>query len=256
MAPARYAKLDDASFDDESLEQQHQRPKPGCATACTRILSKIDFLRWPAVFMLLFGILICELSVLHRQPPSLQLSGEINDLVPNFSTEQKIFRADDRYASDHKTPSSINATKQSWIDLMPQGGGFLAVSSPTSHTLPPPMHFPQTGSSDIYALAVFHQLHCLMHISAFMDTLVMKLRNRDFALNEGEIGHNDHCFNYLRNALMCCGDTALEGQAQAEMFHGVAGTDGTGGMHVCRNYDQIVGWAEKMRVTDGKENLG
>lgn len=83
MAPARYAKLDDASFDDESLEQQHQRPKSVYATACSRVLGKIAFLRWPTVFILLFGILICELSVLHRQPPSLQLGGEINDLVPN-----------------------------------------------------------------------------------------------------------------------------------------------------------------------------
>jgi hypothetical protein len=60
---------------------------------------------------------------------------------------------------------------------------------------------------------------------------------------------------YIRNALMCCGDTTLEGQSQAKMFEHIAGTDGTGAVHVCRNYDEISTWAEKQRTTDGKEVL-
>lgn len=36
------------------------------------------------------------------------------------SMEKKIFRADDRYASDHLTLESINATKDHWKDLMPR----------------------------------------------------------------------------------------------------------------------------------------
>lgn len=118
------------------------------------------------------------------------------------------------------------------------------------------MYYPEhTGDDPIFAIAVFHELHCLMHMSFFIDKLTMKIRNRDFTLDEGELGHNDHCFNYLRNALMCCGDTTLEGQSQAEMFKDVAGTDGTGAVHVCRNYDEIFKWAEERRFTDSKESL-
>jgi hypothetical protein len=40
--------------------------------------------------------------------------------ICEVSLEQKIFRADDRYGSDHTTMESINATKQHWIDLMPR----------------------------------------------------------------------------------------------------------------------------------------
>lgn len=117
------------------------------------------------------------------------------------------------------------------------------------------MHFDNTGDKEVYSIAVFHEMHCLMHISAYIDKLVMQIRNKDFAIDEGAIGHNDHCFNYLRNALMCCGDTTLEGQSQANMFKHVSGTDGTGAVHMCRNYDEIYAYAERKRVVDAKENL-
>jgi hypothetical protein len=117
------------------------------------------------------------------------------------------------------------------------------------------MYFDYTGNKATYSIAVFHEMHCLMHISAYVDKLVMQIRNKDLMLDEGPIGHNDHCFNYLRNALMCCGDTTLEGQSQAKMFEDVPGTDGTGAVHVCRSYDEISAYADRKRVADGKENL-
>jgi hypothetical protein len=128
------------------------------------------------------------------------------------------------------------------------GSGFLDVPDYTSHTLPPPMHFPSLARKDVFSIAVFHELHCLMHISGVVDKLVMKVRNKDFSLNEGELGHNDHCFNYLRNALMCCDDTTLEGQAQTPELKDTVGTDGTGAMHFCRNYNEIVEWAEREKI--------
>ncbi|KAL7929242.1 hypothetical protein V8C35DRAFT_315892 [Trichoderma chlorosporum] len=42
-------------------------------------------------------------------------------------------------------------------------------------------------------------------------------------------GHIQHCFRYLRQSLMCCGDTALEGQIPNS---NISGTDGTGAVHV------------------------
>jgi hypothetical protein len=117
------------------------------------------------------------------------------------------------------------------------------------------MNFKEQGDKKMYSIAVFHEMHCLMHMSGYIDKLVMQIRNKDFTLDESAIGHNDHCFNYLRNALMCCGDTTLEGQSQAKMFEHVPGTDGTGAVHVCRNYDEISAYAEKKRLTDMKESL-
>lgn len=49
---------------------------------------------------------------------------------------------------------------------------------------------------------------------------------------------------------MCNADTTLEGQAQTEGWRDTPGTDGTGGVHVCRDYDEVVAWAEGRRLYD------
>ncbi|KAH7091928.1 hypothetical protein FB567DRAFT_226804 [Paraphoma chrysanthemicola] len=254
--PWHYAKIDSGNVghSDGMLEQQQKHTERG-RSKWLATLDRFGIVRWPLVLLFLFAILMCEISILQRQPKSLQIGGEINGLVPRFSQEQKIFREDSRYASDHMTMESINATKQHWKDLMPRGDGFLDVSDFNAYTLPPPMHYDTYPGKEVYAIAVYHQLHCLMHMSGYIDKLVMQIRNKDFTLDEGAIGHNDHCFNYLRNALMCCGDTTLEGQSQAKMFEHVAGTDGTGAVHMCRKYDEISAWATGKRLIAASEHL-
>lgn len=117
------------------------------------------------------------------------------------------------------------------------------------------MHFQEMPNKEVYAIAVFHEMHCLMRLSGFVDKLLMQIRNHDFTLDEAEVVHNDHCFNYLRNAVMCCGDTTLEGQSQAPMLKNVPGTDGTGAVHVCRHYDEITSWAGHNIITRSVESL-
>lgn len=58
--------------------------------------------------------------------------------------------------------------------------------------------------------------------------------------------HVYHCFDYLRQALMCAGDTSLEG---SDPYHEPGETAGYGTTHVCKDYSQIVegakrSWAE------------
>lgn len=65
--------------------------------------------------------------------------------------------------------------------------------------------------------------------------------------------HIDHCFRYLRQALVCCGDTALEGRNpgfDASDPDTAPVADGTGAVHVCRDYERIRRWAEERRVDD------
>lgn len=115
------------------------------------------------------------------------------------------------------------------------------------------MHFdeyPVLRGKDTYVLAVFHQMHCLYHMQAYMDVLAMQIRAGNTTLDERKLIHNDHCFNYLRNAIMCTADTTLEGQIEGEDWDGEAGTDGTGAMHVCKNWDEVVSWAERNRLYD------
>lgn len=61
--------------------------------------------------------------------------------------------------------------------------------------------------------------------------------------------HVDHCFRYLRQSLLCCGDTALEGQ---DPNTDTLGTDGTGAVHVCKDFDAIRSWADGNRLVNSK----
>ncbi|KAJ4370254.1 hypothetical protein N0V86_008991 [Didymella sp. IMI 355093] len=246
----RYGKVsNESSTDDES--QTH--PGPGRVTFWSRICDTTLKLRWPCTFFLLLVILAVQVQILHRQPIAMPVGGEMNGIVPHFGTSQKRFLKDTRYNSDHKTASSITITKANWLALAPRGGGMLDLPDYKDHVLPPPMHyeeFPQLAGKDTYVLAVFHQMHCLYHISMTMDSLAMQMRAGNTTVDEHELVHNDHCFDYLRNAIMCMADTTLEGQIEGQDWDGETGTDGTGAMHVCRNWDEVVRWAEGKRLYD------
>jgi hypothetical protein len=124
----------ESSTDDE----QQTHPGSGRNTFWTRTCDMARWLRWPSTFFLLCVVLAAEISILQKQPASLAIGGEINGIVPTckslnsrgFSAHfnshllvgkhQKKFLADDRYNSDHKTTTSINETKQHWLDLVPR----------------------------------------------------------------------------------------------------------------------------------------
>jgi Mycotoxin biosynthesis protein UstYa len=134
-----------------------------------------------------------------------------------------------------------------------------------SYTLPGPI---KALGQDTYSLAVFHQLHCLVSptrklfiilaaFSNFYQYSIMRVYEESPASPTAEShgppahhSHIDHCFRYLRQSLLCCGDTALEGQDSATTL---PGTDGTGAVHMCKDHDEILRWAESRRVVDHKE---
>ena len=145
------------------------------------------------------------------------------------------------------------------------GGGFVVVDGwdEFHDSLPPPIEF---DGKDVYSVAVFHQLHCLHYMltefNKFLDhnrTMFepvdghshsrrkMPGHNHSTDSEEETIKHVGHCFDYLRNSLMCCGDAAFEGQG-SDIEE--AGTLGEASYHMCRNYDEIKDWAEEYRAAN------
>ncbi|RMZ67609.1 Tat pathway signal sequence [Pyrenophora seminiperda CCB06] len=62
--------------------------------------------------------------------------------------------------------------------------------------------------------------------------------------------HITHCFEYLRQALMCASDTNLEDTVEREVDgerRGVEG-DAWGTRRVCRDFEGVKEWAERWRV--------
>ncbi len=62
--------------------------------------------------------------------------------------------------------------------------------------------------------------------------------------------HSRHCFEYLRQSILCCGDTTLEGQQTTFPDKDQAGSDGWDAKHICRDYSQIRSYLEDNRADD------
>lgn len=142
------------------------------------------------------------------------------------------------------------------------GSGFVVVDGwdKFTDTLPPPI---QLNGDDIFSVSVFHQLHCLHYILKEFDKLLhpneTSHHNHDHTAEQGHdhsgesqeeaLKHVGHCFDYVRNSLMCCGDVAFEGQGSDIED---PGTLGEASYHVCKNYDAIKDWAQASRATNMK----
>ncbi|KAK0615234.1 hypothetical protein B0T17DRAFT_541426 [Bombardia bombarda] len=197
----------------------------------------------------------------HRLP-SLHLAGEINGLVPEFSIRPFVFHKDPLATPDHETAESERATEENWLSYQAEGKGFIFVNNSRKYTLPPRIEYKGLGT---YAIAVFHQLHCLHTIMTMYNEAVASSntdgipRRRRGNINEEKHGHGggghghdhiDHCFRYLRQSIICCGDTALEGQ---DPNSSRPATDGTGAVHLCKDHTEVMAWAASRRVRDGNE---
>jgi hypothetical protein len=92
-----------------------------------------------------------------------------------------------------------------------------------------------------------HQLHCVYWV----------MREYHRVLHHGPDGteyfidpthnsyHTSHCFNYIRQAILCGLDTTLEGSGD-----GVGVADGSGQVHVCRDDGHSIEWLEENRFVD------
>ncbi|KAK0621568.1 hypothetical protein B0T17DRAFT_617998 [Bombardia bombarda] len=148
--------------------------------------------------------------------------------------------------SQRPTPESEAA----WASIIPIGRGFI--------------HHPQLAPF-ISNIAVFHELHCLHAVVIAYWTAL-----ESPALNVTEVPdwetstatriapfHVRHCFDYIRQALMCAADTNLEVVDEETHL-----TNGWGQPKQCRDYDGILEFAERYRdsndtgiVTNGTELL-
>ncbi len=65
---------------------------------------------------------------------------------------------------------------------------------------------------------------------------------------EQEVAHHSaHCFDYLRQSIMCNADTSLEGKTEAG--------PGWGSKHQCKDYDAVLTWANEHTVSRWRNEL-
>ncbi|KAI9755517.1 MAG: hypothetical protein M4579_004243 [Chaenotheca gracillima] len=159
--------------------------------------------------------------------------------VPAFPSAEKIFYATNKWMGDPKVAD------ESWENMMPMGQGYILLENPSAYSLPPGMPT-ETPNQEIYALSVFHQLHCL---AILRDTIhaLQESREPEHSSNM----HPDHCLDYLRQTLMCHGDTTIEFPHVSGTGENVtANVNGYGVTHQCKDWDAIIAFAEGKRATN------
>lgn len=58
-----------------------------------------------------------------------------------------------------------------------------------------------------------------------------------------------HCFDYMRQAIMCSADMALEGH-ETTFPDDNGGSDGWDSKHVCKDWSEVVDYLEGVRAYD------
>lgn len=66
----------------------------------------------------------------------------------------------------------------------------------------------------------------------------------DIIMGEG-LWHISHCFDFVRQALMCAADVTLEGPVEIQGTQVFAGWEAP---HQCTKWDEVWSWAEKHKL--------
>lgn len=101
-----------------------------------------------------------------------------------------------------------------WASLVPEGNHGIVVMGPDARP---------------YAVAMFHTLHCLNRIRKAIVEPSETTQGRH---------HDQHCFNYVRQMVLCAANTRLN-PTNHVMPSGKLATDGIGLMYECRDWDKV-----------------
>jgi len=167
--------------------------------------------------------------------------------VPNFPRRTYTFLEDTKYLNEDMFASKEDTlhTLHNWIPLSSDGRGYVQIEDPGSFGLGEPYTTQNLHTSKmepVYMMAIFHQLHCLSYLvthfqAGFNGTELTK-----------EVAHHSaHCFDYLRQGIMCNADTTLEGKTDVG--------PGWGHEHECKDYEALLKWANEKTVVKWKTNM-
>ncbi|KAI0399175.1 hypothetical protein F4802DRAFT_590783 [Xylaria palmicola] len=157
--------------------------------------------------------------------------------VPKFPRKTYRFMPDPKFVRDDMlfTQEDTLSTLHNWLPLSTDARGYVQVPDYASYDIlgkPYTVAIDRQNEGPAYMMSVFHQLHCLSYI---VDNY-----QRGYAgtnLTEEIAHHSAHCFDYLRQSIMCAADTNLEGETDAG--------PGWGSVHQCADYDAVLAWGNE-----------
>ncbi|KAF2209307.1 hypothetical protein CERZMDRAFT_100510 [Cercospora zeae-maydis SCOH1-5] len=206
---------------------------------------RADYQSLKRTFVIVVLLLSCIIAVVafpwHSDFHGAQSTGP----VPEIPFSKVTFRQDERF-SGAWSEESIDA----WSELMPPGDGFVVIENPRNYHLPPGK---SSRYGEVYDISMWHQLHCLLHMRTYMSSMHSFANQSNMqqlyeVVLAPQADHILHCFDYLRQAVMCAGDMTLE-QPRTESDGRRFAVDGWDIEHEhCRSWDAMADFVEKHAV--------
>ncbi|KAF6783591.1 hypothetical protein CSOJ01_15886, partial [Colletotrichum sojae] len=185
-------------------------------------------------------------DVLHEWALSKTVCGPGSDLPFTITRFEPHL---DQFTANYTSAEHSRAVCDRWTELFPLGGGTVRINDHEKYEfLGVPFSDPDKKLGALYQVSWTHQLHCLHYLMDAYDQLVQKGPvGSESVLPEGHHSvHTNHCFDYLRQAIICNADMTLEGGVPGEE----KGAYGFGHAHICRDPGKVIQWIEGRRIND------
>ncbi|KAH4029317.1 hypothetical protein HBH70_238430 [Parastagonospora nodorum] len=252
---------DDSSTEVESLagaekgwahgEFQHTSQRTNRRILCPPLVAA---LRW----VLIIGLQLIIIGLLARDQGLLDSTrfrglstsandpgGDITGWSPHIPTQITTFKINQTFAPYNTSEFFQPEVLRAWNELLPKGMGFQSIPDPSLyHDLPTPIIWP---NATVYTTSMTHQLHCLYAVVAVYSGLTS-----NHTLEDDHHWHMIHCFDYMRQAILCSADMALEGLETTFPDHN-GGSDGWDSKHVCKDPRAVRERLESVRAYDDQE---
>ncbi|KAK0714540.1 hypothetical protein B0H67DRAFT_644390 [Lasiosphaeris hirsuta] len=203
-----------------------------------RVREAAASLWWVLDTVLLLVILGLLLERRGRDGGRWEFAGDLSGFAPRFSQQVTSFVPDPGFVPENGSEFFTREVREKWLSIVPKGLGYVQINDTSGYdNLPRPLLFYPNST---FTTSMTHQIHCLHNIVSVVAALTSN--QPDMMPVEGA-WHLSHCFDYLRQSIMCCGDVALEGQ-QTTFPEGWKGSDGWDAKHVCKDYGQVISYLE------------
>lgn len=213
-----------------------------------RVFDTLESSRWiidTALLLVVVALLVRDqyrTPVVLQDPNIWQFGQDFTGVGPKFTSKITTFVRDESYAPNNTADFFTNETLNKWNNLMPIGMGFVWVNDTEKyHDLPTPIMWPE---KTVFTTSATHQLHCLFAIAQTYSGLTS-----GHEIPDDHHWHMIHCFDYMRQAIMCSADMALEGLETTFPDHN-GGSDGWDSKHVCKDWSQVKTYLESVRAYD------
>ncbi|KAF4624580.1 hypothetical protein G7Y89_g13590 [Cudoniella acicularis] len=223
--------VEEAKADSGVLSDQDRMNQNSALRAMEKTPRFLKHAKWVTWVIVLCGLVLSAQVLFSHEIPLRTFKAPLTDSAhfppvyeaPEFPTKLIVFEENPDFAG----PPSLE-TNTAWQSLFPMGRGFVKA------------HGREKGMVDAqYSIAAFHQYHCLYQMRGLFSVVHLSSR----PLTNDELDHVYHCFEYLRQVIVCHADPTMDVFLPLVERPGVIETLGWGNTHVCRDWDALSEWA-------------